>query len=51
MQKLSERTANFILRNLRENLAFPWCRKMLKRFALPPTVHDHAHYRVWNRRG
>jgi hypothetical protein len=50
MQKLSERTANFILRNLRENLAFPWCRKMLKRFALPPTVHDHAHYRVWNRR-
>ena len=51
MQKRSERTANFILRNLRENLAFPWCRKMLKRFALPPTVHDHAHYRVWNRAG
>jgi len=51
MQKLSERTANFILRNLRENLAFPWRRKMLKRFALPPTVHDQAHYRVWNRRG
>jgi REP element-mobilizing transposase RayT len=51
MQKLSERTANSILRNLRENLAFPWCRKMLKRFELPPTVHDHAHYRVWNRRG
>jgi len=24
---------------------------MLKRFALPPTVHDHAHYRVSNRRG
>jgi putative transposase len=51
MQKLSERTAKFILRNLRENLAFPWCRKMLKRFALPPSVHGHAHYRVWNRRG
>jgi len=51
MQKLSERTANFIPRNLRDNLALPWCRKMLKRFALPPTVHDHAHYRVWNRRG
>jgi REP element-mobilizing transposase RayT len=48
---LPERTANFILRNLGENLAFPWCRKMLKRFALPPTVHDQAHYRVWNRRG
>ena len=28
MQKLSERTANFILHNLRENLAFPWCRKL-----------------------
>jgi hypothetical protein len=51
MQKLSQRTANFILRNLRENLAFPWCRKVLKRFALPPTVHDHAHYRVLGRRG
>jgi hypothetical protein len=24
---------------------------MLRRFELPPTVHDHAHYRVWNRRG
>jgi hypothetical protein len=24
---------------------------MLKRFELPPTVHDHARYRVWNRRG
>ena len=24
---------------------------MLKRLAMPPTVHDHAHYRVWNRRG
>jgi len=51
MQKLSERTANFILRDLRENLAFPWCRKILKRFELPPSVHDHARYRVWNRRG
>ncbi|HXX21943.1 MAG TPA: hypothetical protein VEO19_02195 [Terriglobia bacterium] len=51
MQKLSERTAKFILRNLCENLAFPWCREMLKRFALPPTVHDSTHHRVWNRRG
>jgi putative transposase len=51
MQKLSERTANFILRNLRENSAFPWCQKILKQFELPPTVHHHAHYRVWNRRG
>jgi hypothetical protein len=51
MQKLSERTANFILRNLRQNLAFPWCRKMLARFELPVTVRHHAHYRVWDRRG
>ena len=51
MQKLSERTANFILRNLRENLVYPWCQRILKRFELPPTAHDHARYRVWNRRG
>jgi putative transposase len=50
-QKLSERTANFILRNLRQNLSYPWCQKMLGRFELPPTVHHPAHYRVWNRRG
>jgi putative transposase len=51
MQKLSERTANFILRNLRRNFVFPWCQKMLKQFELPPTVHHHAHYRVWQKRG
>ena len=51
MQKLSERTANFILRNLRRNLALPWCRKMLSRFELPLTVHHHAHFRVWHRGG
>ena len=51
MQKLSERTANFILRNLRQNLSFPWWQGMLTRFELPPTVHHHAHYRVWQRGG
>jgi REP-associated tyrosine transposase len=51
MQRLSERTANFILRHLRQNLVLPWCQKMLDRFALPPTVHHHAHYRVWQRGG
>ncbi|MGH9432073.1 MAG: hypothetical protein ACRD3T_11075 [Terriglobia bacterium] len=51
MQKLSERTANFILRTLRRNLALPWCQKMLNRLELPPTVHHHAHYRVWQRGG
>ena len=51
MQKLSERTANLILRTLRRNLAHPWCRKMLSQFHLPLTVHHHAHYRVWQRGG
>jgi REP-associated tyrosine transposase len=51
MQKLSERTANFILRTLRRNLAHWWCRKMLRCFELPPTVHHHARYRVSERGG
>jgi hypothetical protein len=34
MQTLPERTANFILRNLRENLLYPWCQRMPKRFEL-----------------
>ena len=51
MQKLSERTANFMLRNLRRNSAQPWCRKMLSAFELPLSVHHHAHYRVWQRGG
>jgi len=50
MQKLEDRTALFILRNLRENLGFPWCQKMLARVTLPPTVHHHAHFRVWQRK-
>jgi hypothetical protein len=51
MQRLRERTANIILRNLRRNLDFPWCQKMLARFELPATVRHHAHYRVWQRGG
>ena len=51
MQKLRERTANFILRNLRRNLDSPSCQRMLARFELPATVHHHAHYRVWQRGG
>lgn len=51
MQKLAERTANFILRNLRQHREYPWCQKMLARFELPPSVHHHAHYRVWQRGG
>ena len=50
MQRLEARTAKFILKNLRENLQFPWCRKTLTRVTLPPTVHNHAHFRVWQRK-
>ncbi len=27
-----------------------WCRKMLTRLQLPPSVHDESHYRLWQRR-
>jgi REP element-mobilizing transposase RayT len=50
MQRLEERTAQFILKNLRRNLECPWCRKMLAWVTLPPSVHDHTHFRVWQRR-
>ena len=50
MQKLEDRTALFILKNLQENLGYAWCRKMLVRVTLPPTVRHHAHFRVWQRR-
>jgi len=50
MQRLEERVAKFILRNLHHNCEFAWCRRMLDGFRLPPTVHHHAHYRVWQRR-
>ncbi|HEY6291715.1 MAG TPA: transposase [Terriglobia bacterium] len=47
MQTVEERTAKFILKNLRENLQ---CRKMLGRFRLPASVHHHAKDRVWQRK-
>src|SRR2546426_11287583 len=50
VQRLKERTAIFILKNLRHNRQLPWCRKMLDRLTLPPTVHHHGPYRVWQRR-
>ena len=49
LQKLSERTARFVLRHLREHSSRPWCQKMLKGLKLPSSVHHHAHFRVWNR--
>ncbi|MCL5669978.1 MAG: transposase [Acidobacteria bacterium] len=50
MQRLKNRTATSILKELRENQDGKWCRKMLARLALPPTVHDESHHRVWQRR-
>jgi REP element-mobilizing transposase RayT len=50
MQKLEERTAKFILKSLREKAESAWCQGMLRAFTLPPTVHHHAHRRVWQRR-
>jgi putative transposase len=51
VQKLEDRTALSILKNLRGNLSYPRCQKMLARVALPPTVQCHAHFRVWQRKG
>lgn len=50
IQSLKERTAKFTLKNPEETLHFPWCRKMLERLTLPPTVRHHGPYRVWQRR-
>ncbi len=50
VKRLKEETARGILRILREHQPYPWCRKMLDRLRLPPTVHDESHYRVWQRR-
>ncbi|HEV2350592.1 MAG TPA: transposase [Terriglobia bacterium] len=51
VQKLEDRTALFILKNLKENAAYPGCGKMLGRVRLPPTVHPHAPFRVGQRGG
>ena len=50
VQSLKERTAKFILKNLQSNRKLSWCQGMLERFTLPPTVHLHGPYRVWQRR-
>jgi len=50
LKELKEETAERIIKMLRENPQHPWCRKMLTRLRLPPTVHDESHYRLWQRR-
>jgi putative transposase len=50
VQSLKERTAKFVLKNLQEHQDTSWCRGMLARLTLPPTVHLHGPHRVWQRR-
>jgi putative transposase len=50
MQELKKRTAQLILAALTQNERVPWCKKMLARLRLPPTVHADSQFRVWQRR-
>jgi REP element-mobilizing transposase RayT len=50
MQRLKERTAKFVLESLRQQVASAWCQGILEGLNLPPSVHHHAHYLVWQRR-
>jgi putative transposase len=50
LKGLTEETVDHILKTLRQNFQHPWCRKMLTRLRLPPTVQDGSHYRFWQRR-
>ncbi|HEV2498762.1 MAG TPA: transposase [Terriglobia bacterium] len=50
VQSLKERTAKFALLHLRRNAAHPWCAQMLKKLALPTTVHRPSTHRAWQRR-
>jgi len=50
MKGLKEESAKRIIKTLRENPPYPWCRKTLARLRLPSTVHDESHYRLWQRR-
>ena len=50
LKHLKEETAERIIKTLRENPQYPWCRKMLAQVRLPPTVHSGSHYRLGQRR-
>ena len=49
LQRLEDRTALFVLKSLRRNLGYAWCQRVLSGLKLPPSVHHHAHHRVWQR--
>lgn len=50
VQSLKERTAKFILKNLRAHPGSPWCARMLAAVTLPASVRLHGPCRVWQRR-
>jgi len=50
MQALKKRTAQRIMATLAGSPHEPWCRVMLARLRLPPSVHCDSRYRVWQRR-
>lgn len=50
MQSFKERTALYVLGQLRESQQFRWCQRTLSRLRLPPSVHGHSQYRVWQKR-
>ena len=50
MQELKKRTAQGIVKALGDPAEYPWCRKMLDRLRLPPSVHSDSRFRVWQRR-
>jgi REP element-mobilizing transposase RayT len=50
LQELKKRTAQSIIAIQSENQGHAWCRKMLNGLRLPPTVHSHSRYPVWQRR-
>ena len=50
MRELKKRSAQQIIAALNTNRDRPRCRAMLTRLQLPPSVHNDAHHRVWQRR-
>jgi REP-associated tyrosine transposase len=50
VQQLKQRSAAGILRILRANSGQAWCARTLARLRLPPSVHNQAAFRVWQRR-
>jgi REP element-mobilizing transposase RayT len=50
VKDIRQRNANSVLKALHATSGVARSRSLLRCFHLPSTVHDHAHYRVWQRR-